>query len=74
MGDIPHMDHVGKVVFGHFDGEGFDLTGPQGRDAAADRRQREAANPIEEGAHRQHCIPSGCGRASSRSNGSAVLL
>ena len=37
------MDHVGKAVFCYFDGEGFDLAGPDGRDPVPDRRQREAA-------------------------------
>ncbi len=51
------MDHVGKAVFCDFDGEGFDLAGPQGRDPVPDRRQREAADAIEEAPHGEHFSP-----------------
>ena len=48
------MSHAGEVVFRHFDGEGFNLTGPHGRDSIADRRQGKAADAIEEAPHSEH--------------------
>ena len=43
FGDVPHMDHVGEMVFRYFDGKGFDLAGPEGFNPRPDRRQWEAA-------------------------------
>ena len=48
------MEHIGEMVFCDFDGEGFYLAGPEGRDARPYRRQREAADPIEEAPQSQH--------------------
>ena len=41
------MDHSGEMVFCYFDREGFDFAGPHRRDSVANRRQGEAADPIE---------------------------
>lgn len=54
LGDVPHMAHAGEMVFGHFDGEGFDLAGPQWLYAVADRREGEAADTIEQASHSKH--------------------
>ena len=51
------MDHVGEVVFGHFNGEGFNLARPQRHDAISHRGQREASDAIEEAAHCEHFGP-----------------
>lgn len=51
--DVPHMDHVGEVVFCDLDGEGFDLAGPDGGDPIPDSGQRKASDAIEEAAHGQ---------------------
>lgn len=61
-GDVPHMEHVGEVVFCHPDGERLNLAGPDRYNAIAHRRQGETANAIEERGHRQiisvfHCAP-----------------
>ncbi len=48
------MDHVGEMVFRHLDGEGFNLAGPERYDPGPDRREGEAADPVEEAAHGQH--------------------
>ncbi len=53
LGDVPYVEHIGEVFFRHLDGERLDLAGPDGGDAVAHRRQREPADPIEEGAHGQ---------------------
>jgi len=45
------MDHVGEVVLGNFDGEGFDLAGPQRLYTSPDRRQGKPADAIEEASH-----------------------
>ena len=52
------MNHAGEAQFGDFDGKGFDLARPQRHDAMSHRGQREAPNPIEEAAHREHFFPS----------------
>ena len=44
------------MVFRYFDGEDFNLAGPHGGDPIPDRRQWEAANPIEEASHGEHFI------------------
>ena len=54
--DVPDVDHAGKVVFGYFDGKGFDFTRPQRHDAMSHRGQREAPDPIEEAAHCEHFL------------------
>ena len=48
LGDVPHMDHVGEALPGHPDGERLDLTGPNGRDPIAYRRQRKAADSVKQ--------------------------
>ncbi len=74
LGDIPHVDHVGEMMFCHPDRERFDLAGPYRRDAIAHRSQRKAANPIKQRGHRQLYISMvHCG-ASSCSSGAAALL
>ena len=50
------MEHIGEVMFGHFDGKGFDLACPQRYDAISHRCQREAPNPIEQASHGQHSV------------------
>ncbi|MDE6997076.1 MAG: hypothetical protein K2P04_04245 [Oscillospiraceae bacterium] len=52
--DVPNMNHARETVFCNFDGEGFDLAGPQWRDPIADRRQRKTADPIEQASHCEH--------------------
>ena len=52
--DIPHVDHIGEVFLGHPDGERLNLAGPYRDDPIAHRRQREAADSIEQGAQGQH--------------------
>ena len=49
--NISDMNHVGEVCFCDFDGEWFDLTGPQGHNAVMDGRQREASYSIEKTSH-----------------------
>ena len=48
------MDHVGEVFFCHLDGERLDFAGPDWGDAAAYRRQGEAADAVKEASHGQH--------------------
>ena len=51
--DVAHMEHIRETQLCHLNGKGFDLRRPHRRDATADRGQREAANAIEQAAHRQ---------------------
>ena len=51
--NISDMNHVGEVCHGHFDWERFDLRRPYRRDPVSHRRQREAADAVEQAAHRQ---------------------
>ena len=52
--NIPDMEHFGESDFRHFNGKGFDFTGPYGSDAVADSRQWKTSDPIEEAPHRHH--------------------
>ena len=47
------MNHVWEVCFCDFDGERLDLRSPHGCDPVSHRRQREAADAVEQAAHRQ---------------------
>ena len=49
--NVPDMSHVGEVCFRDFDGERFDLAGPQRHNAVMDGRQREASYSIEKTSH-----------------------
>ena len=51
--DVAHMEHIRETQLCDRNREGFDLRRPHRRDAAANRRQREATNAIEQAAHRQ---------------------
>ena len=51
--NISDMNHVGEVRFRDFDGERLDLRSPHGCDPVSHRRQREAADAVEQAAHRQ---------------------
>ena len=64
--DVPHMEHVGEMVFCDLNGKGFDLAGPEGCNSRPDCRQREAADPIEEAAQRRHMLRIVHSRASAR--------
>jgi hypothetical protein len=54
------MAHIREPDFGHRYGKRFNLACPQGRDPIMDCRQREASNPVEQAAHRQHRITMPC--------------
>lgn len=47
------MDHVGEMALCDFNGKRLDFAGPQGSDPAADRRQGEAANTVEQASQGQ---------------------
>ena len=49
--DVSHMEHIGKMCPGHLDGKRLDLAGPDGRNAAALRSQREASDAVEKASH-----------------------
>ena len=53
------MEHIGEAVLCDLDGKGFNLAGPHGRDPIPNRRQGEAANPIEEAPHRRRRLARG---------------
>lgn len=46
--DVPHMDHGGKMMFRHLDGERLDLAGPHRLYPALDRSQGKPTDPIEQ--------------------------
>ena len=48
LGDVPQVGHVREVPPCDGDGGGLDLAGPQGDDPAAERRQREHADPVKQ--------------------------
>ena len=52
--NIPDVNHVREPQLRYLDGKGFDLAGPDGHDAIADCRQREASDPIEKASYLQH--------------------
>ena len=58
--NVPNMEHLGEMVLCDFDGKGFDLTGPQGFDPVPDRRQGEAADPVEQAPHGESSFPVLC--------------
>lgn len=60
------MDHVGEMALCDFNGKRLDLAGPQGRDPAADRRQGEAANAVEQASHRRRKLRIAHFRASTK--------
>lgn len=51
--DVAHMEHIGEAQLCHLNGKGFNLRRPHRRDAAANRRQRESTDSIEQAAHCQ---------------------
>ena len=51
--DVAHMEHIRETQLCDRNRECFNFRRPHRRDATADRGQREAANAIEQAAHRQ---------------------
>ena len=52
---IPQMRHIGKVALGDGDRGFFDLACPYRLNAAAHRRQREYADPVEQAPQPERC-------------------